>query len=311
MALFTTTLLGLLAFAFAGTPSNMIGVWRGLPIQHKYNTEREEPIPLVEWEMKFAEDTVVIKNQHGTSTFKVSSSETGQLTMTGDTTLNCAYSMGGDHVEVTELSVGCGTPGFTPEAGKPEQCMPGGTFGACVNLWKCIDGKHCKFSATRSVNTNIWTQGGFDMTDDSTNGITGTWRGTQISDNYASGEWDFTFFSNGTLAYVNQAGGAVDYGSWKESVVITTEGTTTSFTFASHSGKVYKGFYTISSSTQVKTMNLAWGAVNGDAPSGFDDAMQNGAVWINMACPSGEANCDFSSSVVSALASSLDRSIIV
>ncbi len=216
MTLFTTTLLGLCAFASAGTPSDLIGVWRGLPIQHKYNTEREQPIPLVEWEMNFAEGTVDITNQHGTSTFKVSSSETGQLTMTGDATLSCAYSLGGDQVEVTELSVGCGTPSFTPDAGKPEQCMPGGKSGAVVNLWKCIDGKHCKFSAAGSINTNIWTQGEFDTTDDSANGITGTWRGTQISDNYASGEWDFTFFSNGTLAYVNQVNGAVDYGSWED-----------------------------------------------------------------------------------------------
>ncbi len=216
MTLFATALLGLFASASAGTPSDLIGVWRGLPIQHKYNTEREQPIPLVEWEMNFAEGTVDITNQHGTSTFKVSSSETGQLTMTGDATLNCAYSLGGDQVEVTELSVGCGTPSFTPDAGKPEQCMPGGKSGAVVNLWKCIDGKHCKFSAAGSINTNIWTQGEFDTTDGSANGITGTWRGTQISDNYASGEWDFTFFSNGTLAYVNQVSGAVDYGSWED-----------------------------------------------------------------------------------------------
>lgn len=309
MMLFTTTLLGLVSFAFAGTPSQLIGVWRGLPIQHKYNTEREEPIPLVEWEMKFAEDTVDITNQHGTATFKVSSSETGQLMMTGDATLNCAYSLGGDQAEATELSVGCGTPNFTPEAGKPEQSMPGGTWGACVNLWKCIDGKHCKFSASSSVNANNRIQGGSDTIEVTANGITGTWRGTQISENYASGEWDFTFFSNGTLAYVNRIGGAVDYGSWEKSVAIATEGT--SFTFTSHSGKVYKGFYTLSSSTQVNTMNLAWGAANADAPSGFEDAMQNGAVWINMACPNGEANCDFSPSVVSVVASSLDQAVIV
>jgi hypothetical protein len=269
----------------------MIGTWRGLPIQHNYNTEREQPISLVEWEMKFAADTVEITNQHGTSTFKVSSTETGELTMAGDTgTLKCAYSLGGDQEEVTELSVGCGTPSFTPAAGKPEQCMPGATYGACVNLWKCVDGKHCNFPA----------QGEFDN-DDSATDITGTWRGTQINDNFASGEWDFTFSSKGTLAYVNQVDGTVDSGTWVESVAIASEGT--SFTFTSHSGKVYKGFYTISSSTQVDTMNLAWGAANGDAPSGFDDAMKNGAVWINMACPSGSAHCDFSPSDVSGVAS--------
>mmetsp|Transcript_5834 Transcript_5834/g.11025 ORF Transcript_5834/g.11025 Transcript_5834/m.11025 type:complete len:298 (-) Transcript_5834:101-994(-) len=285
-------------FALAGTPTELIGDWRGMMIQAD-----EE---LNEWDFSLNSTHAIIQSvTKGITHCEVDSTDTtiAYTFLDGDasgSTMNCYWALDQTGEVTTSALQACEGPGHPLKISSIDDAMSG--HGPVVNMMvKCNSDSACDFSgAMPSMGESTSPSAPKGMRASADDDLTGIWRGIGIQNGFTNDEFDFTFNSDGTVYFknINDASATVadvtlDNGSIELAV--------TSSDNAADVGQSYKGIYSNNEGMETKYMYMALGALGGDAPSDYESGLDSGNnQFVLWACADSSSSCTFENAKVSA-----------
>jgi len=273
-----------------GVPEELWGKWRTVELQADFTLGSE-------WQFEFNETMATITSPMETSHasfYQVGDMATLEFldgaqagnTMTG------YWEVGPTGPETRNIIISMTSPVMISVPGMYAS-MAGDGVGVHA-LSQCLDADKCDFSAPMSSAASYPK---FEPIAATASDLSGVWRGNQISSDYVTGEWDFTFYDDGNVAFKSPESDDT-YGA---SVSVTDDAIELTITRSPESsdvGKTMSGIFAMDDSPYNRALYLTLGDAGGDAVTNFDDGMAANE-WVLWSCKSDEPGyCVFDKAAV-------------